>query len=133
MNGWQLLFWFLRAWFLDRAELVAENLAYRQQLATYRYQTKRPKLRTFDRIFWVWLSRLWPACAAPVIVQPATVVGWHRQGFRLYWRRKLRGGRSGRPPAEREIRDLIRRMARENPTWGAPHPVGTGPFGACRL
>jgi hypothetical protein len=66
------------AWFLDRAELAAENLACRQQLAVYKLQHKGPRLRAGDRIFWAWLSRLWPAWrSALVIVQPATVVGWH--------------------------------------------------------
>jgi putative transposase len=121
MNGSQLLFGFLRAWFLDRAELAAENLAYRQQLATYKYQKKRPRLRVLDRVFWVWLSRLWSGWqSALVIVQPATVVGWHRQGFRLYWRWKSRSGKPGRPRIERHVQALIRRMSRENPLWGVP-------------
>src|SRR6185295_8371007 len=121
MNGWQLLFSFVRAWFLDRAELAAENLAYRQQLATYKHQGKRPRLRSLDRMFWAWLSRLWPAWrSALVIVQPATVVGWHRQGFRLYWRWRSRGSKQGRPRVDRRIQGLIRRMSRENPLWGAP-------------
>jgi transposase InsO family protein len=121
MNGWQLVFWFLRAWFLERAELAAENLAYRQQLATYKYQRKRPRLRAFDRVFWVWLSRLWSDwCSALVIVQPATVVGWHRQGFRLYWRWKSRGRKQGRPRVDRQVQALIRRISRENSLWGAP-------------
>jgi hypothetical protein len=78
---------------------------------------KRPKLRPRDRVFWAWLSRFWSnwRCAL-VIVQPDTVVRWHRQGFKLYWRWKSRPGKTGRPPIEREIRDLIRRMSRENPT-----------------
>jgi transposase InsO family protein len=72
-------------------------------------------------LFWVVLSRLWPGWQAVlVIVQPATVVHWHRQGFRLFWRWKSRKGKTGRPQIEREIRDLIRRMSRENPIWGAP-------------
>jgi putative transposase len=121
MNGWQLLFWFLRAWFLDRTEIAAENLAYRQQLATYRLQKKRPRLRALDRIFWSWLSRLWSDWrSALVIVQPATVVGWHRQGFRLYWRWKSHGGKQGRPRIDRHVQALIRRMSRENPLWGVP-------------
>jgi len=109
-----------RAWFLDRSELTIENLAYRQQLASYKFQGKRPKIRPLDRILWVWLSRLWPAWRSTlVIVQPQTVIRWHRQGFRLYWSWKSRG-QAGRPQVEGEVRDLIRRMSRENPTWGAP-------------
>jgi len=87
----------------------------------YRHIVKRPKLRMRDRIFWVLLSRLWPNWrSALAIVQPETVIKWHRQGFKLYWRWKSRRGKPGRPCIEREIRDLIRRMSRENPTWGAP-------------
>lgn len=75
----------LRALVAKRAKLAAENLALRQQLAIYRRTAKRPKLRPRDSIFWVWLSRLWSDWqSALVIVQPDTVVGWHRQGFRLY-------------------------------------------------
>ena len=72
----------------------------------------------------MWLSKLWPNWqSALVLVQPETVIRWHRQGFKLYWRWKSRRGKTGRPPIEREIRDLIRRMSRENPTWGAPRIV----------
>jgi putative transposase len=115
---------FLRAFILTRATAAIENLALRQQLAVFKYSGKRPKLRPRDRIFWVVLSRLWPNWrSALAIVQPETVVRWHRQGFKLFWRRKSRAGKPGRPPVEREIRDLIRRMSRENPTWGAPRIV----------
>jgi len=80
-----------------------------------------PKRRPRDRIFWVVLSRLWPNWqSALAIVQPETVIKWYRQGFKLFWRWKSRAGKSGRPPIEREVRDLIRRISRENPTWGAP-------------
>jgi len=54
------------------------------------------------------------------IVQPETVIKWHRKGWKLYWRWKSKAGKPGRPRIKREIRDLIRRMSRENPTWGAP-------------
>ena len=115
---------FLRAMLISRIHLAVENLALRQQLAVCRQSVKRPKLRPRDRVFWVWLSRLWPNWgSALAIVQPDTVIRWHRQGFRLYWRWKSRPGKPGRPPIEREIRDLIRRMSRENPTWGAPRIV----------
>ena len=81
---------------------------------------KRPKLRKRDRVFWVWLSKLWSGWrSALTIVQPATVVRWYRQGFKLYWRWKSRS-RGGRPKVERELRELIGRMSRESPTWGAP-------------
>jgi hypothetical protein len=87
----------------------------------YKQSVKRPKLRPRDRIFWVWLSRLWSNWRSALsIVQPETVIRWHRQGFKLYWRWKSRSGKPGRPPIARDIRELIRRMSRENSTWGAP-------------
>lgn len=105
----------------DRVELAAENLALRQQLAALQHKSKRSRLRKRDRIFWVWLSRLWSGRRSVlVIVQPATVVGWHRQGLRLYWRWKSRNGKVGRPKIDAEIRKLIRRMSRENSGWGVP-------------
>ena len=98
---------FVRSLFKDRAELAVENLALRQQLAVQHRSGKRPRLRRQDRIFWVWLSRLWPDWqAALLIVKPDTVAQWHRQGFRLYWRwRSSRGRKGGRPKVETEIRN----------------------------
>jgi putative transposase len=114
----------LRALLVPKARLAVENLALRQQLAVCKQSVKRPNLRPRDRIFWVWLARVWSNWrSALVIVQPDTVIKWHRQGFKLYWRWKSRPGKPGRPPIDREIRDLIRRMSRENSTWGAPRIV----------
>jgi len=74
----------------DKAHLVAENLALRQQLAVAQMDVKRPKLRRRDKIFWVWLSQLWAEWrTALTIVQPETVIRWHRhalQGIRNGWR-----------------------------------------------
>jgi transposase InsO family protein len=76
-----------------------------------------------DRGFWVLLSRLWADWRSSlVLVKPDTVVGWHRKGFRLYWRWK--SGKPGRPRVPKDVRDLIRRMSLENPLWGAPHLHG---------
>ena len=112
---------FLRAMLIPKVHLAFENLALRQQVAVSIQSAKRPRLRTRDRVFWVLLSRSWPNWrSALAIVQPETVIRWHQQGFKLYWRWKSRRKKPGRPPIEREIRDLIRRMSRENPTWGAP-------------
>jgi len=110
-----------RAFVRDHAELAAENLTLRQQLAILQHKAMRPKLRKRDRIFWVWLSKVranWRSLL--VTVKPDTVVRWHRQGFGLYWRWKSRRRAPGRPRVEREIRDLTRRMSKENATWGAP-------------
>jgi putative transposase len=79
----------------------------------------RPHLAPWDRVLWVWLSRVWAGWRSGlVIVQPATVLAWHRQGFQLYWRWKSKTNPGGRPRLDAEVRHLIRRMARENPTWG---------------
>jgi putative transposase len=110
----------LRLLLLPRGRLALENLALRQQLAVLRRSVPRPRLRTWDRLFWACLSRCWAGWKdALAIVTPATVVAWHRQGFRLYWRWKSRG-RPGRPRIDPEVRRLIRRMSLENPLWGAP-------------
>jgi hypothetical protein len=107
--------------FLSQAELAAENLALRQQLAVLGHKSKRPRLWKRDRIFWIWLSRLWAGRRSVlVIVQPDNVARWHRDGFRLYWRWKSMAGNVGRPSIDAEIRRLIRRMCRENPSRGAP-------------
>ena len=73
-----------------------------------------------DRLLWVWLSRIWSDWrSALAIVAPETVVAWHRKSFRLFWTWKVRHGQPGRPVISREVRDLIRKMCRENPSWGA--------------
>ncbi len=102
----------LKAILAGRAVLVSENLALRHQLGVLQRSVQRPKLRKCDRIFWVWLLRLWSGWRSALhIVKPETVVRWHRQGFKLYWRRKSRK-KPGRPTVNRKIRDLIRRMSR---------------------
>ena len=73
-----------------------------------------------DRLLWVWLSRFWSDWrTALAIVEPETVVAWHRKGFRLFWTWKVRRGQPGRPGISREVRDLIRKRCRENSSWGA--------------
>ena len=110
---------FLRALFTGAAVVALENLALRHQLAVLQRSVPRPRLSRWDRLLWVWLSRVWVGWRSTLaIVQPATVLAWHRQGFRLYWRWKSRPNPVGRPRLDAELRDLIRRMARENPTWG---------------
>ena len=110
---------FLRALLGSSAVVTLENVALRHQLAVLHRSRRRPRLSRRDRIFWVWLSRLWPGWRSSlVIVRPATILAWHRKGFQLYWRWKSRPRSAGRPPIDGEIRTLIRRMARENPTWG---------------
>jgi len=106
-----------------RHDLATENLALRQQLAVMKYQRPRPRLTDADRFFWLFLSRIWSGWHASLhIVQPETVVRWHRQGFRYYWRWKSR--HRGRPRVDPDVRALIRRMCQANPLWGAPRVHG---------
>jgi putative transposase len=109
-----------------RAALQLENIALRHQISVLqRSAKKRPTLHASDRLLWVWLSRVWKDWrSALIIVKPETVVAWHRKAFRLFWTWKIRRGKPGRPPVPREIRDLIRRMSKENPGWGAPRIHG---------
>ena len=114
------IFLFLRSLFISRISLAAEILVLRQQLLVLNRSVKRPKLRPRDRFFWVCLSSLWKDWRdALIIVKPDTVIKWHRAGFRLYWRWKSKT-LIGRPPIDKEIRELIRRISRENPLWGSP-------------
>jgi len=106
-------------------EIALENLALRQQLAVMKRQYRRPRLRTADRLFWGWLSRIWPHWRnALLLVRPETVLSWHRQGFRLFWAWISRRKRAGRPGVSSEVRQLIRKMAEANPLWGAPRIHG---------
>jgi putative transposase len=109
--------------FRSRAALELENLALRHQIGVLRRTAaKRLKLTSADRLLWICLSRLWRGWrSALTIVKPETVIAWHRAGFRLFWTWKVRRGQPGRPIILPEVRALIRKMCRENPSWGAPH------------
>jgi transposase InsO family protein len=108
----------------SRTALELELVALRHQVTVLRRQRPgQPRLLSADRLLWVWLYRIWPQVLdVMVLVKPTTVVQWHRQGFRLYWRRRSR--HLGRPRMSREIRDLIRTMSQANPLWGAPRIHG---------
>ena len=112
--------------FQSRAALQLENMVLRHQiLVLQRKQKKRVWFTSWDKILWILLYRWWPkALDALVIVKPATVIKWHRQGFRLLWRWKSKKKKPGHPPVTKEIQDLIRQMCRENPLWGAPRIHG---------
>ena len=111
--------------FKSRAAVHPENLALRHQLGVLRRSVKRPRLTAADRFLWAWLSRAWADWrSALVIVKPGTVIAWHRKGFRLFWTWKVRHGQLGRPAVPKDTRELIRRMSRENPVWGAPRIHG---------
>src|SRR5689334_12811049 len=109
-----------------RAALQLEILALRHQIGVLQRSARtRPRLRPADRLLWAWLSGVWVDWrTALVIIKPETVIGWHRKGFRLFWTWRVRFGQAGRPTVSRELRDLIRRMSRENPLWGAPRIHG---------
>jgi putative transposase len=110
----------IRVFVRSRAGTALEVLALRQQLAVLKRKRPRPSLNRLDRFFWTTLRRIWPRWSdVLVIVKPETVVGWHRAGFRLYWRWRSRPC-GGRPKVSEEMRTLVRRMAIENADWGAP-------------
>ncbi len=110
----------LSAFLRSRHDLGLELAALRQQLGVLKCRNPRPRLNRIDRFFWLGLRQVWSRWAdALLIVKPDTVVRWHRAGFRFYWRRLCRH-RPGRPKLTLEVRELIRRMAIQNPTWGAP-------------
>jgi len=111
--------------FKNRADLVAENVALRHQLSCLIHRGPWPKLRPVDRVFWVLLSRFWNGWRESlVMVKPATVVAWHRKGFKLFWRWKSRKRGVGRPQISVEVRRLIIEMAEMNVGWGAPRIHG---------
>jgi putative transposase len=103
-----------------------ENLALRQQLAVWKRRRPQPRISAADKLFWAMLRRFWPGWKQVLIlVQPESVVRWHRAGFKLYWTwLSRRRNRVGRKCASRELRALIFRMVAENPTWGAPRIHG---------
>ncbi len=111
--------------FKSRRRLEAENLFLRHQLnIALRRAPRRLRLRGSDRALFVLMTRLWPSLLdLSEVVKPETILRWHRSGFKAFWRWKSRN-RVGRPKVDRELRDLIRRMSRENPLWGAPRIHG---------
>ena len=112
------LFLLIRSLIVSRTALATENLALRQQLAVFNRKIHRPQLLRRDRFFWVILSRLWKNWREVlIIVKPETVIRWHRQGFKLYWRWKSKAP-VGRSKIDKELRELIKRMSLENPLWG---------------
>src|SRR5215211_4257316 len=85
-------------WFRSRAALQLEILALRHQIGVLQRSVKRPKLTAADRCLWAWLSSVWNGWESRVsIVKAATVIGWQRKGFGLFWSWKIRHGKPGRP------------------------------------
>src|ERR1019366_4124554 len=120
-----LLFGYVWSCFQSDDRLKAEIVVLRHQLNILRRKRpKRPQLSGSDRALFVCLYRLFPSIAGAItIFRPETVIRWHREGFRAWWRWKSRN-RGGRPRVDRELRDLIHRMCEENPLWGAPRIHG---------
>jgi transposase InsO family protein len=106
--------------FKSRSQLEAENIFLRHQLnIALRHAPPRRRLRWFDRALLVWMTRLWPGLIGMTqVVQPETILRWHRAGFKSFWRWNSRN-RAGRPKIDSGLRDLIQRVSRENPQWGA--------------
>src|ERR1700752_458281 len=121
----QLLAMFVADLFKPRRQLEVENLFLRHQLnIALRRAPRRLRLRGCDRALLVWMTQRWPSLLdLACVVQPGTILRWHRAGFRAYWRWKSRG-RPGRPRVSRELREMIRRMCKENPLWGSPRIHG---------
>ena len=116
----------IRSSLRTRVELEAEILALRHQLAVLQQTApRRLRLSQADRLLWVLLSRVWSRWREAVqIVQPATVVSWHRRLFAWHWRWRSARPRLDRPPIATDVRALIQKMHRANPFWGAPHIHG---------
>jgi hypothetical protein len=96
----------------------------RRQLAVYRRAASRPKLRPTDRLFRVWLAKIWAGVEHPLIIGTPDTVLRQRDRFREYWTQLSRRTRGGRPPVYAEIKALVTRVATANPLWGAPRIHG---------
>ncbi len=117
----QLIFLIFRSGltaFRSRREVALENLVLRHQLQVALRTNPAPRLRSPDRVLWVWVRRLWPGWRDHLlIVKPATVIRWHRKRWRLYWTWKSRNA-PGRPRLSAEVRELIGTMSGDNRLWG---------------
>jgi hypothetical protein len=121
----QALGMFVADLFKSRCRLEAENLFLRHQLSiALRSAPPRLRLCGSDRALLIWMTRIWPRLIGMAqVVQPETILRWHRTGFKAFWRWKSRN-RAERPKVDLGLRDLIQRMSRENPLWGAPRIHG---------
>ena len=109
----------------SRRNLLLENIALRHQLLVLLRNANRPRWEPVDRVLWVWLAVAWSRWRKALwLVQPDTVIQWHRQGFRLFWKWKSRVRNAGRKSLAAETIALIQQMSRANPLWGAPRIHG---------
>ena len=115
---------FLTSTFRSRLSLQLEIAALRHQLSAYRLKGQRPRIAHLDRLIWSVLAKFWSRWRnALFFAQPRTVALWQKKRFRDYWGALSQGGRPGRPKIAPELRQLIKRMWRTNPTWGSPRIV----------
>ena len=116
---------FVHSWFKSQRNLAIENMALKQQVTMLHRSVKHPRVSVADKLFWILISRYKPDWRNALhALHPDTVVRWHRQGFRHYWRWKSRGPKPGRPPINKALRQLIREMQAANIGWGAPRIHG---------
>src|ERR1041385_861361 len=110
-----------RVYLQSRADLQTEILALRHQIVVLQRQTPKPKLKPTDRQFWIALSKFWSRWRSALwMVKPATVIDWHRRGFRWYWAWKIRHGQTGPAVCSERNAGPIRTLSRDNVGWGAP-------------
>jgi len=108
---------FIRLFLTSRIALLAENLFLRKQLALFQERKIKPRRTTTTfRLAMVALGKFFDWRGALMIVKPETFLRWHRTAFKMFWRWRSR--KRGRPALPKNIRELVRQMARENPTWG---------------
>lgn len=125
LRGLALLLRFAEATLKSRRNLLLENSALRHQLLVLAQNPKRPRWNPLDRALWVWLSQPWRKWRKGLwLVQPETVIRWHREGFRLFWKWKSRPLKAGRKAITPDTITLIRTMSQANPLWGAPRIHG---------
>jgi hypothetical protein len=118
-----LLLFFLKH-FKTNTQLKLENIFLAKQLEIYQRTGPKLKIRITDRIFFNFIKDVFSNWKERLfIVKPATVIKWHRTAFKFYWRRKCKS-KGGRPKISKEVITLIKRMANENPQWGAPRIHG---------
>ena len=114
----------LTSTFRSRLSLQLEIAALRHQLTAYRLNGQRPRIAPPDRLIWSDLVKFWSRWRSVLFfAQPRTVALWQKKRFRDHWRALSQGGRRGRPKIAPELRLLIKRMWRSNPTWGSPRIV----------
>ncbi len=117
---------FVHSLFRSQRQLILENLALRQQVVMLRQSVKKPRPSVADKLFWIIFTRYVDGWRKILYgLHPDTVVRWHRQGFRLYWRWKSRSQKPGRPTIDAALRKLIREMQAANIGWGRLESMGS--------